>query len=68
MVVFPTTDRREGRTSMAERPDEEEIDSEVLLAQGDELLRSSRRLIELLDGQIQGDELADDAEASPVKR
>jgi hypothetical protein len=39
---------------MAPRPDDE-LDSEQLLAQGDELLRSSRLLLEQLDDQIQPD-------------
>jgi hypothetical protein len=39
---------------MAPRPDDElDLDSETLLAQGDELLKSSRRLLELLDDRIQ---------------
>jgi hypothetical protein len=46
---------------------DEEVDSEVLLAQGDELLRASRRLIEMLDIRIQGDEPGD-ADPGPIKR
>jgi hypothetical protein len=34
---------------------DDEVDSETLLAQGDALLESSRRLLDLLEDRIQGD-------------
>jgi hypothetical protein len=39
-------------SAAAPRPDPDEVDSEQLLAQGDELLRASRRLLDDLDGRI----------------
>ena len=40
------------RMSAGVGPEPEEIDSETLLAQGDELLKSSRRLLDELDDTI----------------